>query len=59
MKARTVNAPISLEDLIVKELPLPLEGDGISELSVRMDPTNKDSTHVERKIRFLDHSKTF
>ena len=56
-KARKVNAPISLEDLMVKELPSSLEGGDIRELSVPTDPTNEDSTRIKRKICILDHPK--
>ena len=56
-KSRKVNAPISLEYLMVKELPSSLEDGDILKLSVRTDPTNEDSTCVKRKIRILDHPK--
>ena len=56
-KARKLNAPIILEDLMVKEIPLTLEDGDIRELSVLTDPTNEDSTHIKRKIRILDHPK--
>ena len=56
-KERKVNAPISLKDLVVKKLPSSLEDDDTSELSVRTDPTNEDSTYIKRKIRSLDHLK--
>ena len=57
MKARMVNAPISLEDLIVKELPLSLEDRDMHEMAVRSNRTNEDSTRVKQKIRILDHPK--
>ena len=56
-KASKVNAPIILEDLIVKELTLSLEDGDMRKLSVRTDPTNEDSTCVKQKIRILDHPK--
>ena len=39
-KARKVNAPISPEELMVKELPSSLEDGDMSDLSVRTDPSN-------------------
>ena len=56
-KARKVNAPISLEDLMVKEVPSSLEDGDIHKLSVLIDLTNEDSTRIKRKIRILDHVK--
>ena len=56
-KSRKVNAPISLEDLMVNELPLSLEDGDIREMSVLTDPTNEDSTRIKQKIRILDHPK--
>ena len=56
-KGGKVNAPISLEGLLVKELPLSLEDGDMRELSVCTDPTNEDSTRVKQKIRILDHPK--
>ena len=56
-KARTLNAHISLEDLMVNELPLSLEECDMRELSVHTDPTNEDLTRVKRKICILDHPK--
>ena len=55
-KAGKVTAPISLEDLIVKEVPSSLDGD-ICELLVLTDPANEDSTCIKQKIRILDHPK--
>ena len=56
-KARKVNVPIILKDLMVKELPSsPEDGDSL-ELSVLTDPTNEDSTRIKRKIHILDHPK--
>ena len=56
-KTRKLNAPISLEDFIVKELPLSLEDGDICELSVITNPTNEDSTRIKRKIFILNHPK--
>ena len=56
-KARKVNSPISLKDLMVKELTSSLEDGDIRKLSVLTDPTNEDSTRIKRKIRILDHAK--
>ena len=55
-KAGKVTAAISLEDLIVKEVPSSLDGD-ICELSVLTDPANEDSTCIKRKIRIVNHPK--
>ena len=56
-KERKVNAPISLEDLMVNEMPLSLEDSDMRKMSVRIDPTNEDSTRVKQKIRILYHPK--
>ena len=56
-KARKLNAPISIEDLMVKDLPLSLEDGEMCKLSLHTDTTNEDSTHVKRKIRILDNPK--
>ena len=48
-KARKVTAPINLEDLMVKEVPLSLEDSDICELSVLTDPANEDSTCIKQK----------
>ena len=58
-KARKLNAPISLEDLMVKELPLSLDDGDMRKISVRTDLTNEDLTHVKQRNRILDHPKTF
>ena len=42
---------------MVKELPLSLEDGEMRKLSVRIDPTNEDSTCVKQKVRILDHPK--
>ena len=41
-KARKVNAPKIIEELMVQELPLSLEGRDMRELSVRTYPSNED-----------------
>ena len=56
-KQEEVNAPISLKDLMVKELNSPLEDSDMHKLAVRTDPYNEDSTRVKQKIRILDHPK--
>ena len=56
-KSKKVNEPISLEDLMVKELTLSLDYRKMREFSVRADPSNEDSTFVKQKIRILDHLK--
>ena len=56
-KSKKVNEPISLEDLMVKELTLSLDYRKMRELSVRVDPYNENSACVKRKIRILDHLK--
>ena len=55
--SRNVNAPISLEEIIAKELTSSLEDGDMCGLSVRTDPSNEDSTRVKQKIRILDHLK--
>ena len=57
-KARKVTAPISLKDLIEKEVQSSLEGGSMRDLSVIADPANEDSTKIKRNIRILDHPKT-
>ena len=54
-KARKVTAPISLEDLMGKEVQSSLEDGAICELSVLADPANEDSTRINRKINIFDH----
>ena len=54
-KSRKVNAPIILEDLIVKEILSSLEDGDIHKLSVLIDLTNEDSNCIKRKISILDH----
>ena len=50
-------APISLKNLMVKELPSSLEDRDMRGLSVRTYPSNYDSTRIMQKIRILDHPK--
>ena len=50
-------APISLEDLMDKEVQSSTQDSDIRELSVLADTTNKQSTKIKRKIRILDHPK--
>ena len=55
-KARKVTAPISLEDLLEKEVQSSIEDRNIRVLSVLADPANEDSTCIKRNIRiFGDH----
>ena len=56
-KPRNLNAPISLEYLMVKELPLSLEDGDMRTLLVCTDPTNEDLTRVKQTICILDHPK--
>ena len=56
-KARKVNSPISLDEFMVNELSLSLEGGDMRKLSVRTDPSNEYSTRFKQKIRILDHPK--
>ena len=42
---------------MVKELPLSVDDSDMCGLSVCMDPTNEDSTHIKQKIRILDHAR--
>ena len=41
-KSRNLNKPISLEGLMVKELPLSQEDGDMRKLSMCTDPTNED-----------------
>ena len=58
-KARNLTAPVSLEDLMVKELPLSLEDGDMRELSVHTDPTKEDLACVKQKFAFWTIRKTF
>ena len=56
-KKAGTSAPISLEDLMEKEVQSSTQDGAIRELSVLADPTKKQSTKIKRKIRILDHPK--
>ena len=56
-KRSGTSAPISLEDLMEKEVQSSTQDGAIRELSVLADPTNEQSTNIKRKIRILDHPK--
>ena len=57
-KARKgITEPISLKDLMEKEVQSSLQDGNIRELSVLADTLNEDSTHIKHKIRILDHPK--
>ena len=52
-----IPAPISLEDLMEKEMQSSTQDGAIRELSVLADPTNEQSTKIKQKIPILDHPK--
>ena len=56
-KRSGTSAPISLEDLMEKEVQSSTQDGAIRELSVLADPTNEQSTNIKQKIRILDHPK--
>ena len=56
-KRSGTSAPISLEDLMEKEVQSSTQDGTICELSVLADPTNEQSTKIKWKIRILDHPK--
>ena len=56
-KRSGTSAPISLEDLMEKEVQLSSQGGAICELSVLADPSNEQSTKIKQKIHILDHPK--
>ena len=56
-KRSSTSAPISLEDLMDKEVLLSSQDGTIRELSVLADPSNEQSTKIKQKIRILDHPK--
>ena len=56
-KEAGTSAPISLEDLMEKEVQSSTQDGAICELSVLADPTNKQSTKIKRMIHILDHPK--
>ena len=50
-------APISLEDLMDKEVLSSSQDGAIRELSVLAYPSNEQSTKIKQKIRILEHPK--
>ena len=48
-------APISLEDLMDKEMLSSSQDGDIRELSVLSDPSNEKSTNIKQRIRILEH----
>jgi hypothetical protein len=56
-KARQVTAPISLEDLTVKEQIIDKDDADMRELSVLTDPADPESMRVKRRIKVLAHPK--
>ena len=50
-------APISLEDLMDKEMLSSSQDGEIHELSVLSNPSNEKSTKIKQRIRILEHSK--
>ena len=56
-KRSSTSAPISLEDLMDKEVMSSSQDGAIRELSVLSDPSNEQSTKIKQKIRILDHPK--
>ena len=56
-KRAGTSAPISIEDLMEKEVQSSTQDGAIRELSVLADPTNEQSTKIKRKIRILDYPK--
>ena len=56
-KRSSTSAPISLEDLMNKEVLSSSQDGAIRELSVLSDPSNKQSNKIKQKIRILYHPK--
>ena len=56
-KRSGTSAPISLEDLMEKEVQSSTQDGAIRELSVLADPSSEQLTKIKRKIRILDHPK--
>ena len=56
-KRSGTSAPISLEDLMEKEVQLSSQDSAIRELLVLADPRNEHSIKIKRKIRILDNPK--
>ena len=56
-KRSSTLAPISLEDLMDKEVLSSSQDGNIRDLSVLPDPSNEKSTKIKHRIRMLDHPK--
>ena len=56
-KRSSTSSPISLEDLMDKEVLSSSQDSTICELSVLADPSNEYSTNIKQKIRILEHPK--
>ena len=56
-KRSSTSAPISLEDLMDKEVLSSSQDGDIRDLSVLSDPANEKSTKIKQRIRMLDHPK--
>ena len=56
-KSSSTSAPISLEDLMDKQVMSSSQDGIIRELSVLANPSNEHSTKIKQKIRILDHPK--
>ena len=56
-KRSGIAAPISLEDLMEKEVQSSTQDGAIRELSFLADPKNEQSTKIKQKICILDHPK--
>ena len=50
-------APISLEDMMDKEVLSSSQDGEIRELSVLSDPSNENSTKIKQRIKILAHPK--
>ena len=57
-KRSSTSAPISLEDLMDKEVLSSSQDGNIFDLSVLSDPSNKQSMKIKQKIRMLEHPKS-
>ena len=56
-KRSSTSAPISLKDLMDKEVLSSSQDGTIREMLVLSDPNNKQSTKIKKKICILDHPK--
>ena len=56
-KDTSTSAPISLEDLMDKEVLSSSQNGKIRELSVLSDPSNEKSTKINQRIKILAHPK--